>query len=273
MTRSPVPTKNGSLIASCLVLKVRRRDSQPARRVQRLLPARVGTDPSASPSASTERTWPRTTAHQGGESSTHSARWDPRARGWPFDAHALAWLDGRAGGSFGATGSFCDFYRGWRGAALRYPPAGGRHATRMEALLLQAPGSSWWRENGSDAVGVGDGAERPMVLWLHLEALLREPGREAARLAAFLGLDASDGRLIDGVVSDATFGALREAELQAGGRAGGGEASDELTGRVLRWSLSIPGRRWAGGGRTSLRTRACGGGWRRPSRGRRAVWG
>jgi len=147
-------------------------------------------------------------------SACYRRGWDPRARGWPFDAHALAWLDGRAGGSFGATGSFCDFYRGWRGAALRYPPA-GRHATRMEALLLQAPGSSWWRENGSDAVGVGDGAERPMVLWLHLEALLREPGREAARLAAFLGLDGSDGRLIDSVVSDATFGALREAELQA----------------------------------------------------------
>ena len=191
--------------------------------------------------------------------STHSARWDPRARGWPFDAHALAWLDGRAGGSFGATGSFCDFYRGWRGAALRYPPA-GRHATRMEALLLQAPGSSWWRENGSDAVGVGDGAERPMVLWLHLEALLREPGREAARLAAFLGLDGSDGRLIDSVVSDATFGALREAELQAGGRAGGGEASDEFTGKVLRVSLSIGAGRVEGGLRSAPGPAGAGGG-------------
>ena len=24
--------------------------------------------------------------------------WHPQSRGWPFDAHALAWLDGRANG-------------------------------------------------------------------------------------------------------------------------------------------------------------------------------
>lgn len=114
--------------------------------------------------------------------------WHPQSSGWPFDAHALAWLDGRGNGSFGAQGTWCDFYTGWSEAAHRFPPP---------------------------PQGTVSSPTAPAVLWLHYEALLRDPAREIRSIASFLGLDADDSDFINRVVEGSSFSRMRNAAVAA----------------------------------------------------------
>ena len=122
--------------------------------------------------------------------------WHPQSSGWPFDAHALAWLDGRANSAFGAQGTWFDFYAGWHAQATCFPP------------MPPSPGAA-----------VSPVA--PVVLWLHYEALLRDPAHEVRAIATFLGLDATDAALIARVVEGSSFTSMREAAVAAEGVAEG----------------------------------------------------
>ena len=148
--------------------------------------------------------------------------WHPQSTGWPFDAHALAWLDGRANSAFGAMGTWFDFYAGWHDQATRFPPT-----------PPPPPGAAAL-------------PEAPVVLWLHYEGLLRDPAHEVRAIATFLGLDASDAALIARVVEGSSFASMREAAVAAEGAAEGAEVAEGTEGAegatATARSYEVPGK-------------------------------